>query len=57
MSEEMSLVISNPNEGEFLKKIDWNKTEFMEMVASITEQYEGLTYTEDQMKAAKADRC
>lgn len=57
MAEELSLVISNPNEGEFLKMIDWNKEEFMELVASITEQYKGLTYTEDQMKAAKTDRA
>lgn len=57
MAEELSLVIVNPHEGEFLKHIDWNKEEFMELVASITEQYEGLTYTEDQMKAAKADRA
>lgn len=57
MAEELSLVIENPHEGEFLKHIDWNKEEFMELVTSITEQYEGLTYTEDQMKAAKADRA
>jgi len=57
MADELSLVIKNPHEGEFLKHIDWNKEEFMELVASITEQYEGLTYTEDQMKAAKADRA
>lgn len=57
MAEELSLVISNPNGGEFLKAIGWNKTEFMDKVASITEQYRGLTYTEDQMKSAKADRA
>ncbi len=57
MANELSLVIENPHEGEFLKHIDWNKEEFMELVASITEQYEGLTYTEDQMKSAKADRA
>lgn len=57
MADELSLVIENPHEGEFLKHIDWNKEEFMELVASITEQYEGLTYTEDQMKSAKVDRA
>ena len=57
MADELSLVIENPHEGEFLKHIDWNKEEFMELVASITEQYEGLIYTEDQMKSAKADRA
>lgn len=57
MDKELSLVISDPREGEFLKTISWNKEEFMELVASITEQYEGLTYTEDQIKAAKSDRA
>lgn len=57
MAEELSLVISNPNNGEFLKTIGWNKKEFMDLVATITEQYKGLTYTEDQMKSAKADRA
>lgn len=57
MADELSLVIENPHEGEFLKHIDWNKEEFMELVTSITEQYKGLTYTEDQMKSAKADRA
>ena len=46
MAEELSLVIKNPNEGEFLKHIEWNKEQFMERVASVTEQYEGcLLYT------------
>lgn len=57
MVEELSLVISNPNRGEFLKEISWNKAQFMDKVASITEQYRGLTYTEDQMKSAKEDRA
>lgn len=54
---DVSMVISNPNEGEFLKTIDWNKEEFKELVASITEQYRGLTYTEDSMNDAKKDRA
>lgn len=57
MADELSLVIENPHEGEFLKEISWNKKEFMVLVASITEQYEGLAYTDDQMKAAKTDRA
>ena len=56
-TEELSLVIDNPSEGRFLQEIEWNKEEFMDVVAAITEQYEGLTYTEDQMKAAKSDRA
>ena len=37
MADELSLVIKNPNEGEFLKHIEWNKEQFMERVASVTE--------------------
>lgn len=55
--EELALVISQPDEGKFLQKIGWNKQEIMEAVASITEQYEGLTYTDEQMAAAKKDRA
>ena len=56
MADELSLVIKNPNEGEFLKHIEWNKEQFMELVASMTEQYEGVTYTDEQIKIAKSDR-
>ena len=55
--EELSLVINQPDEGKFLQKIGWNKQEIMDAVASITEQYEGLTYTEEQMQDAKKDRA
>lgn len=51
------MVISNPREGEFLQRIDWNKEEITEAVAAITRQYEGLVYTEEQMAAAKKDRA
>ena len=44
MAEDLSLVISNPDEGEFLQKIVWNKEDFMELVASITERYEEGDY-------------
>ena len=57
MAEELSLIINSPSNGEFLKNIGWNKQEFMNLVASITERYKGLTYTEEQMKEAKADRA
>lgn len=55
--DELALVISQPDEGKFLQKIGWNKQEIMDAVASITEQYEGLTYTDEQMAAAKKDRA
>lgn len=57
MERELSLVINNQNEEELLKHIDWNKNEFIELVKSITAQYQGLTYTDDQMKSAKGDRA
>ena len=55
--EELALVINQPEEGKFLQKIGWNKQEIMDAVASITEQYEGLTYTDEQMAIAKKDRA
>ena len=57
MAEELSLVIKNPNGGEFLKHIEWNKEQFMELVASMTAQYDGMTYTDEQIKDAKSDRA
>ena len=55
--EELTLVINNPDEGQFLKSIGWNKEQIKEAVVSITEQYRGLTYTEEQLQEAKADRA
>jgi len=55
--EELSLVINQPDDGKFIQKIGWNKEQIMNAVAAITEQYEGLTYTEEQMKDAKKDRA
>ena len=55
--EELALVISQPDEGKFLQKIGWNKEQIMAAVQQITEQYEGMTYTEEQMVDAKRDRA
>ena len=55
--EEPTLVINNPDEGQFLKSIGWNKEQIKEAVVSITEQYRGLAYTEEQLQEAKADRA
>lgn len=57
MAEDLSLIISNPDEGEFLQKIVWNKEDFMKIVASITERYDGAMYSDDEMKDAKSDRA
>lgn len=56
MAEELSLVIQNPTEGEFLKHIEWNKKQFEELIARTMKQYEGITYTDEQIKDAKNDR-
>lgn len=56
MAEKLSLVIQNPTEGEFLKHIEWNKEQFMELISHVIEQYEGVTYTDEQIKDAKNDR-
>ena len=55
--EDLTLVINNPDEGHFLKSIGWNKEQIKEAVISITEQYRGLAYTEEQLQEAKADRA
>ena len=55
--EDLTLVINNPDEGHFLKSIGWNKDEIKDAVVSITEQYRGLAYTEEQLQEAKADRA
>ena len=55
--EDLTLVINNPDEGHFLKSIGWNKEQIKEAVINITEQYRGLSYTEEQLQEAKADRA
>ena len=56
-SRELSLVIENPAQGQFLKRIDWNRDEFMQLVQSAMERYKGVTFTEDQVKEAKEERA
>lgn len=56
-NNQFGLIIQNPANGEFLKKINWNKQEIMDKVAGIMQQYDGLVYSEDQMKQAKVDRA
>ena len=55
--EDLTLVINNPDEGHFLKSIGWNKEQIKEAVVNITEQYRGLSYTEEQLQEAKADKA
>lgn len=55
--EKLELQISQPEQGKFLQKIRWNREEIENAVRQITAQYEGLTYTEEQMQEAKKDRA
>lgn len=55
--EDLTLVINNPDEGHFLKSIGWNKEQIKEAVINITEQYRGISYTEEQLQEAKEDRA
>lgn len=55
--QEMELIINNPQRGQFLDHIGWNKDEFEAMVQAVIKDYQGIAYTEDQIKSAKADRA
>lgn len=55
--EKMEFKLINPTEDGFLRKITWNKDELMEAVKQKIEIYENVSYTEDNMKQAKADRA
>ena len=55
--EELSLVINQPDNGVFLEKIGWNKEQITSAVENIISQYEGITYTEEQIRDAKKDRA
>lgn len=54
---EMEFWLINPTEGGFLKRIEWNRAELEEAVREKVAQYEGVTYTDDTIQAAKADRA
>lgn len=56
-TRELSLVISNPEQGQFLTHIEWNYDEFKELVRVAMERYEGVTFTESQAKEAKEERA
>lgn len=45
----------NPSEDGFLKTIEWNHEEIKAQVAQKVSEYKGLVYTDDNIKAAKAD--
>ena len=54
----MELKIFNPQEGGFVKAIEWNNEELKAEIAEKVKDYEGLVYVgEAQIKEAKADRA
>lgn len=52
----MELKIYNPQEGGYLKKIEWNFEELKEEVTAKAKEYAATVYTDETIKAAKADR-
>ena len=55
--DELQLVIKSPEQGSFLRHIEWNKEEFEARIDEILAGYEGLTYTEEQSAEAKTDKA
>lgn len=53
----MELKIYNPQDNGFLQKIDWNFEELKEEVMAASQEYASSVYTDDAIKAAKADRA
>ncbi len=53
----MELTIFNPEEGGFLKKIDWNFEELKNEISKKSQEYMNLVYSESQIKEAKKDRA
>jgi hypothetical protein len=53
----MELVIYKPTETEFLQEIQFNHEEIKKELAVRLEKYNGLVYTEENIKDAKADRA
>lgn len=53
----MELKIYNPQDNGFLQKIDWNFEELKTEITASAQEYETSVYTDDTIKAAKADRA
>ena len=53
----MELKIYNPQENSFLQKIEWNFEDLKKEIAMSAQEYESSVYTDDTIKAAKADRA
>ena len=57
MAEELNLVIQSPEQGKFLKRIEWNRKALMDFITQVTERYQGVVFTEDQIREAKRERA
>ena len=53
----MELKIYNPQDNGFLQKIDWNFEELKTEITASAQEYESSVYTDNTIKAAKADRA
>lgn len=53
----MELRIYSPQESGFIQKIDWNFEELKQEIQEAAHSYETSVYTDDTIKAAKADRA
>lgn len=53
----MELIIKNPTNEEFIKKINWNFEELKEEIKNKVEIYNNFVYSAENLKAAKSDRA
>ena len=53
----MELIIKNPTNDEFIKKINWNFEELKEEIKNKVEIYNNFVYSAENLKTAKADRA
>lgn len=53
----MELQLTRPIEELIPKSIEWNNAEILEEVKTAMAKYDGLTYTDDQIAEAKADKA
>lgn len=53
----MELKIINPQEGGFVKEIEWNHEELKKEISAKMDEYKTLVFTEDTIKDAKKDRA
>ena len=53
----MELRIYNPQDDGFIQKIEWNFEELKNEITVASEEYAVSVYTDDAIKAAKADRA